>query len=296
MVLYKKQIQFVFVFILLFLVIKTSIDVSQFNYPMNRIQNFVRPVVANFWKPETDEGVKVKRNFLNYLVNRLEGSPYPGVEHFEEYVKVTKGRKPLLGHEALRPEFGPVINDVTYYDYPIPISPCKKSKEKNSLLSVVISAPGNFEAREVIRQTWVRQLKSQPKDRHSNVPINLVGFAFIVGLTDDKNIQKQIEDENKKYKDILQIGMIDTYYNLTIKTAGVMNWIHKYCLDVDFILKTDDDVYVNVNNLAATIQNANRSEQVLYGSRANNVVQRGKQKCIVISLNYMFISCLFFYI
>ena len=223
-----------------------------------------------------EESVTIDRKLFDYLAAQLEETQYSGVEIFTQYaMALNSGRKPLVGHDALRPEFGPVINDVTYYQYPIQIPSCKKSETGHSVIVFVISAPSHFDQREAIRQTWLRHLKNPPKERYSDVPLDLIGFAFSIGLTNDEAIQKQIEEENKKYSDILQIGMIDTYYNLTVKVAGLMNWVHKNCKDVDFVLKTDDDVYVNVNNFAAAIQTANRTDLVLFGTVSNNRVQRG---------------------
>ncbi len=32
-----------------------------------------------------------------------------------------------------------------------------------------------------------------------------------------------------------------------MKVAGILNWVRIDCAEVDFVLKVDDDVYVNVN-------------------------------------------------
>ena len=219
--------------------------------------------------------VAIDYSFFQELLHQIKDTSYPGVDIFTKYVKATRGGNHLKGQKELQPEFGPVINDVTFYEYPIQIPACQTTKS-HSVLSIVMSAPKNFWRRDAIRETWGSHLKSKPEDRNSNVPLNLVGFAFAIGLVNDETIQKQIEEENKKYGDILQIGMIDTYYNLTVKVAGLLNWIHRYCPDVDFVLKTDDDVFVNVNNFAAAIRNVDLSEKTLYGTPSPNLVNRGK--------------------
>lgn len=220
--------------------------------------------------------VQIDQDLFEHLISRLEGKNYPGVETFTKYFMAISGRKPLVEQKPLRPEFGPVINDVVFYEYPIQIEPCKKNDGKNSVLVIVNSAPANFQRRTSIRETWLRHLRSEPKDRYSDVSINLVSFAFIIGRTKDEIVQSKIEEESKVYKDILQIGIIDGYYNLTIKVVGLLQWIHKNCSPVDFLLKTDDDVYVNVNHFAASLQTANLSDKVVFGTRAPGLVLRSK--------------------
>ena len=79
----------------------------------------------------------------------------------------------------------------------------------------------------------------------------------------------------KKYGDILQIEVVNTYNNLTVKVEGMLNWVYRYCSDVDLVLKSDEDVFVNVNNFAAAFQKTVRSAKVLYGSSSPNLVNRG---------------------
>ncbi|ELW69543.1 Beta-1,3-galactosyltransferase 4 [Tupaia chinensis] len=51
----------------------------------------------------------------------------------------------------------------------------------------------------------------------------------------------------------------DSYRNLTLKTLSGLNWADKHCPRARYILKTDDDVYVNVPEMV--------SELVLRGGR-----------------------------
>jgi hypothetical protein len=131
----------------------------------------------------------------------------------------------------------------------------------------VVSAPGNFDKRNTIRQTWQKHLKA---DYHKSL-METVGFAFILGLTDHNQTQKQIEEESQTYKDIIQIDMADFYRNLSLKVAGLFYWLYKNCRNIDFLFKVDDDVYVNVRNLAQFVQSHNRSDQSIYGNSADNL-------------------------
>lgn len=212
-----------------------------------------------------------------FIITNQHNLPYPGVESYTVHTMAVSKRKPLEGHQSIRPDFGPVINDITFYRYrPSQMSYCQKNqKNGKSVVVLVNSAPGNFERRKIARQTWISQLRMEPSRRYSRTAINLAGFMFVLGQSNDPSVQNRIEDESNMYGDILQIEMIDTYYNLTVKGVGLINWLNSQCSHVDFVFKVDDDVYVNVNNLAIAVKSADATASVLYGHVLNQPPERG---------------------
>jgi beta-1,3-galactosyltransferase 1 len=58
-------------------------------------------------------------------------------------------------------------------------------------------------------------------------------------------LQYQIEEENKKFKDIVQGQFIDSYRNLTNKGVMGYKWISEHCMNAEIVLKVDDDAFVN---------------------------------------------------
>lgn len=59
--------------------------------------------------------------------------------------------------------------------------------------------------------------------------------------------------ESAIHKDIIQEGFIDSYNNLTLKSVMLLKQVVTYCKQVDFILKSDDDMFVHVLNLLQLI-------------------------------------------
>ncbi|NWW97252.1 B3GT4 galactosyltransferase, partial [Rhynochetos jubatus] len=61
--------------------------------------------------------------------------------------------------------------------------------------------------------------------------------------------------EARRHRDLLQGPFADTYANLTRKTLLLLRWTLARCPAVPFLLKADDDVFVNLpaltNYLAA---------------------------------------------
>jgi hypothetical protein len=98
-----------------------------------------------------------------------------------------------------------------------------------------------------------------------------------LALTDNNVTQNQIEQEANTHGDMIQIGISDFYRNLSLKVAGLFYWLYKYCAKVDFVAKLDDDVYVNVRNLARFVQTYRQTSQSMFGSAAGNLwPARGK--------------------
>jgi hypothetical protein len=204
--------------------------------------------------------------FFQYLSSRLHNTPFPGIENYIHYA-VAQSQ-----HKTLHYDFETVLGHLKFFLYPLKIKPCVQTTSNIfSLFVAIISAPNNFKNRNIIRQTWLRNLKKQSELGL----LSLTGFGFIVGLTLDTDIQKRIETESEMHGDILQINMFDSYYNLTIKVVGLLNWLDDYCFQANFVLKVDDDVYVNVKNLITVVKSLNSSELSVYGSAADSIPLRG---------------------
>ncbi|KAJ2939279.1 hypothetical protein O0L34_g13375 [Tuta absoluta] len=82
-------------------------------------------------------------------------------------------------------------------------------------------------------------------------------LVFLLGMPQKENstVQKKIEDEKETHNDIIQEGFIDSYNNLTLKSIMMLKWVTKKCNEsVRYILKTDDDTYVNMPNLILSLK------------------------------------------
>ncbi|XP_058444076.1 uncharacterized protein LOC131425854 [Malaya genurostris] len=74
--------------------------------------------------------------------------------------------------------------------------------------------------------------------------------AFNVPEVELDELQMKIINESEVYGDIIQESFIDTYNNLTLKTIMMLKWVVNNCdTKVKYIMKCDDDSFVNVPNL-----------------------------------------------
>ena len=105
----------------------------------------------------------------------------------------------------------------------------------------------------VIRQTW-----GHPRTFSPHFQIRVL---FPVGkrlppegvVTD--SLQSALEFESTQYGDILQEDYLDSYRNLTFKGLSALRFISLNCQHVPYILKTDDDTFVNMYGVINYIQN-----------------------------------------
>ena len=216
--------------------------------------------------------------FFKYVASHLiENKTYAGAQNYIDYTIINLGLKPLENVKPLRPGHGMVVNDVTAFKYPINIPKCRKDSIANRTLFLGIWSAPNYvysNRRKLVRQTWLKHI--QDPHYHRGL-LDVISYGFIIGQTSNQAAQKAIEEESKKYGDILQVEMDDTYRNLTRKTVSILNWVNSNCAHADFAIKIDDDVYVNVHNLATVLAKLSPEEVSLYGQfAASNVFRTGK--------------------
>lgn len=113
------------------------------------------------------------------------------------------------------------------------------------LLAFVHSAPSNFDRRKIIRQTWA----------HPSTLASLnVKVVFILGLSLDASINSLVDSEASKYSDLVQGNFVDSYKNLTYKHLAGYKWVMRFCNSSSFIMKVDDDAFVDVFKVVSTLK------------------------------------------
>ncbi|CAB1345580.1 unnamed protein product, partial [Coregonus sp. 'balchen'] len=114
------------------------------------------------------------------------------------------------------------------------------------LLLAIKSHPANSDRRAAIRATWggEREWRGQGVRR-----------VFLLGLGRDP----EVGEESERYGDILQWGFRESFYNVTLKEVLFWNWFHQECSRTTlYVLKGDDDVYVDVARVVGFLQNRER--------------------------------------
>eukprot|EP00871_Galdieria_phlegrea_P000080 jgi/Galph1/1072/GphlegSOOS_G5847.1 len=124
-----------------------------------------------------------------------------------------------------------------------------REKSRSSFLFIaIISRPGEYNTRKAIRNTWLRKVN------------NDVTYKFFIGRNSQSlSESKQIEAEKVTYQDLIILPVHDTYENLTLKSVLAFDWISKNSKS-PFILKSDTDVYVRVDDLVSRLRSENATE------------------------------------
>ena len=108
------------------------------------------------------------------------------------------------------------------------------------VIALVYSDIRHRSIRDVIRKTWASVTRNNTA---------IVRHVFVFGTSSNTSDNKAIFEESMNYGDIVQQDFLDTYANLTLKTMAALKWVTKHCTDAKYVLKTDDDMWVNMKRL-----------------------------------------------
>lgn len=119
--------------------------------------------------------------------------------------------------------------------------------EKLRLVMFIHSVPGHFQARRVIRKTWLKEMLGYP---------GVKGY-FLLGLAESEKEQIDIVKEHGLHDDIVQHNFIDTYVNLTLKTTFMLKWLTSNdCHQSKFVMKLDEDSFINPAKMWDSLEHA----------------------------------------
>lgn len=135
------------------------------------------------------------------------------------------------------------MDNSTRYNYNFRIIAEPRTKEcPTNLYAVVPSAPKNIERRRAIRQTWAKDVLSRRDSQ----------LIFTLGKSSDASLNTDLKYEQDTHNDMVVFDFDDTYDNATLKT--VLSVKYAAMCRPAYFLKADDDTYVNVERLLASVQ------------------------------------------
>ncbi|XP_046327800.1 beta-1,3-galactosyltransferase 1-like [Haliotis rufescens] len=158
------------------------------------------------------------------------------------------------------------------FDYLIQNTDICDSKGQIDLLMLIFTSHANRRNRDVIRSTW------------SSISRNNTGsvrYVFLLGIVEDYSLIKSVQEESQQMEDLLMEDFFDSYANLTYKTIMGYKWANTYCPHARFVLKTDDDMWINVPNMLNVVNhNAVMLQNTVIGACYLNaaVVRETKSK------------------
>ena len=122
---------------------------------------------------------------------------------------------------------------------------CTSSVDTLSYLVFFHSKPSSKTERDELRRTWAQQ----------NLFLNHNSrLLFFMGDPNDVNVFDDVRDESAQYGDIVMEEFLDSYNNMTYKAIGGLKWIRRFCPNVKYIIKSDQDIYFNMFRLINLLQ------------------------------------------
>ena len=155
---------------------------------------------------------------------------------------------------------------------------CDHSDTDILLTVMVISAPDHFQQRAAIRSTWGRSVAG-----------GLV--TFLLGEAEDEAARAEVMRESEAHQDLVINKIPDLYQNLSLKTLSAFQWLLRFCSASSFLLKVDDDMFVQVDKVLAKIKNIlqqNSHPRLILGniSRGWRPVRNPQSKYLITAAQY----------
>ncbi|XP_027100501.1 beta-1,3-galactosyltransferase GALT1-like [Coffea arabica] len=119
----------------------------------------------------------------------------------------------------------------------------------------VFSTTNNFKRRMAVRRTWMQ---------YGPVRSGTVAVRFFVGLHKNQVMNEELWNEAKTYGDIQLMPFVDYYSLITWKTLAICVF-GTQVVSAKFVMKTDDDAFVRVDEILASLNRINVSRGLLYG-------------------------------
>lgn len=119
----------------------------------------------------------------------------------------------------------------------------------------VFSTATNFKHRMSVRRTWMQ---------YDAVKSGSVAVRFFVGLHKSQVVNEELWDEVHTYGDIQLMPFIDYYNLITLKTLATCIF-GTQVVSAKYVMKTDDDSFVRVDEVIASVERVKVSKGLLYG-------------------------------
>lgn len=136
----------------------------------------------------------------------------------------------------------------------------QKSCNNLTLLVMISSHASHADRRRVIRSNWASETlwKSYLQERGVSF-----GLLFLIGDAKNKTMSDNLLKESKIFGDILIEKLEESFYSLSYKIMIGFQWIHEKC-SFDYVLKGDDDIFVNIHTLMSFFNKSYLPRKELY--------------------------------
>ena len=190
-----------------------------------------------------DNGVEIKRMIVDNSTESTETEENAGIRYDvlgNPLISENKERQRQdICENCFKHKFNYVIDNESI---------CKLNSDQTEiqLLIIILTVHKNLLQRNALRETWLTYSKNNTAD---------IRYAFLLGEVSDSRQREDVLKESERFGDIIKEDFVDSYTNLTYKTIMGFKWASTKCNVAKFVMKTDDDMYVNIPNLLSIVKN-----------------------------------------
>jgi len=155
---------------------------------------------------------------------------------------------------------------VNPYKHQLLLVPTRLCDADTVMVILVHSGTRNVDRRAAIRDTWGSAAATGrwPKDNmQKNGSCAGLRLAFVLGLQGDEGMNRAVRQEHAHHNDIVQGDFIDDYHNMTLKSLLGLKVVDERCPGVSYLLKTDDDMIVNLPYLLQLLANKRLQRSIM---------------------------------
>ena len=134
--------------------------------------------------------------------------------------------------------------------------------EQTEMVIIVHSSASFTDRRRAIRRTWGSVVNGGEWPHNRTIGLNLK-LAFIFGLHKDPAWNAHLRRENEELGDVIQGDFLDTYKNMTLKSLLGLKWVTEKCPSVKYLLKSDDDMFLNLPSLVRAVESSMPRRSIL---------------------------------
>lgn len=164
-------------------------------------------------------------------------------------------RTQIMDYNSLPQRFRDFLLYMRCRTYPMLINQPHVCDEKPFLLLVIKSIVPHFDRRQAIRETWGR---AGVFGNRTVATVFLLGNSSPVDHFPD--LLGMVGHEAELHKDLLIWDYRDTFFNLTLKEVLFLEWFSQNCPHAKYILKGDDDVFVNTLRIIEFLEGLSEGE------------------------------------
>ena len=132
-------------------------------------------------------------------------------------------------------------------------------RPETEMVIIVHSLHQYQERRSAIRQTWgsIAKTSYNPKGQAN------ISLAFSFGVHKEDRWNEVLINESEKYGDIIQGDFGEAYNNMTFKSLLEIKWVLEYCPKAKYLLKSDDDMFLNLPHLSNILTKLNMTRSIM---------------------------------